>query len=243
MGGIPIVVGSVNGTSRGQLDGAIDANTALVLFVQSHHAIQQGALALGDVVDAAHHRGVPVLVDAAAEEDLRSYVSAGVDLVTYTGGKAIGGPTSGFVAGRRDLIAAVRAQGHGIGRPMKVSKEQLVGFAVALEEYVAADPATSARRNDRSERLAESLRGIRGLQVGLARDEAGRDIMRVSLSPTIDSGLPATELVKRLAAGSPSIRSRSHQASLGVIYLDPRELASGAEEIIGKRLREIFGAS
>jgi L-seryl-tRNA(Ser) seleniumtransferase/D-glucosaminate-6-phosphate ammonia-lyase len=210
------------------------------LYVQSHHAEQRGTVLLDDVVKIARERSVLLLVDAAAEEDLRAYLAAGADLVTYSGGKAIGGPTSGFVAGRRDLINAVRAQGHGIGRPMKVSKEQLVGFAVALEEYLHVDTAAIARRNDRAVRLAELLRSVPGLRVGLARDEAGRDITRVSLRPTDLSGLTARALATRLAEGNPSIRSRAHDAGLGVIYLDPREMAPGAEAVIVTRLNEIF---
>jgi D-glucosaminate-6-phosphate ammonia-lyase len=239
-GGIPIVVGAVNATSAAQLRGAIGSNTALVLFVQSHHAEQRGTVPLAEVVAIAHERGTPVLVDAAAEEDLRTYLAAGSDLVTYSGGKAIGGPTSGFVAGSRDLIDGVRAQGNGIGRPMKVSKEQLVGFAVALEEYLQADAGETDRRNDRAARLAELLWDLPDLSVSLTRDEAGRDITRVELRPLGSARLTASALASRLAAGNPSIRTRAHQASLGVIFLDPRELVPGAEDVIVRRLREIF---
>ncbi len=239
-GGIPVVVGAVNATSPAQLGGAIGPNTALVLFVQSHHAVQRGTVSLQEVVKIARERQTPVLVDAAAEEDLRAYLAAGADLVTYSGGKAIGGPTSGFVAGRRDLIDGVRAQGHGVGRPMKVSKEQLVGFAVALDEYLRGDAGATARRNERSARLADLLQNVPGLGVSLARDEAGRDITRVALRPLDSSKITAIYVAKNLASGSPSIRSRNHEASLGVIYLDPREMAQGAEEIIARRLREIF---
>jgi L-seryl-tRNA(Ser) seleniumtransferase/D-glucosaminate-6-phosphate ammonia-lyase len=241
-GGLPVVVGSVNATSTGQLRGAIGPNTVLVLYVQSHHAEQRGMVSLGDVVEIARERSAAVLVDAAAEEDLRVYLGAGADLVTYSGGKAIGGPTSGFVAGRRDLVEAVRAQGRGIGRPMKVSKEQLVGFAVALEEYLQLDSTAIARRNDRAVRLAELLQNVPDLSVGLARDEAGRDITRVSLRPTVGSRVSASALAARLAAGNPSIRSRAHDAGLGVIYLDPREMAPGAEALIVTRLREIMAS-
>lgn len=239
-GGIPVIVGAVNATSRDQVDAAIGGDAAGLFFVQSHHAVQKGAVPLSDFVEIARRHGVPLIVDAAAEENLRAYIAAGADLVTYSGGKAIGGPTSGFVAGRRDLIAAVRAQGRGIGRPMKVSKEQVVGFLVALQEYLAADVALIAQRSARSARLAEMLAGIPGLSVGLERDEAGRDITRVALRPGPESGLTARDLATALASGSPPIRSRSHQAALGVILLDPRELAADAEEAIARRVREIF---
>ncbi len=53
------------------------------------------------------------------------------------------------------------------------------------------------------------------------------------------SVLSARALATRLAAGSPSIRVRGHQASTGTILLDPRELPPGAEELIAQRVREI----
>lgn len=242
-GGRPVVVGAVNQTSARQLAAAIGPNTAALLFVQSHHAEQKGTVPLAEVVALARAAAVPILVDAAAEEDLRRYLAAGADLVAYSGGKAIGGPTSGFVAGRRDLIEAVRAQGHGIGRPMKVGKEQIIGLLSALDEYLALDAAAVARRNARSRRLAELIAHVPGLEVGLAEDEAGRDIVRVALRPRPESGISARDLLARLADGSPSIRARGHQAGLGVIFIDPRELSAGAEEIIAARLREIFQAA
>ena len=62
-------------------------------------------------------RGIPVLVDAAAEADLGTYIADGADLVTYSGGKAIGGPTCGFIPGRASLIEACELQDRGIARP------------------------------------------------------------------------------------------------------------------------------
>ncbi len=242
-GGIPVVVGAVNATSRAQLASAVGANTAALLFVQSHHAVQKGAVPLGEMVAIGRERSIPVIVDAAAEEDLRAYVAAGADLVTYSGGKAIGGPTSGFVAGRKDLIDAVRAQGRGIGRPMKVSKEQIVGFLAALREYLARGEESVVHRNQRSAYLEELLTGIPGLGVGLEDDEAGRAITRVALRPDPSLGLSARDLADRLAAGSPSIRVRGHQASVGTLLIDPRELTPGAEEIIVERVREIVDAA
>jgi D-glucosaminate-6-phosphate ammonia-lyase len=238
-GGVPIIVGAVNGTTSAQVASAVGPNTAALFFVQSHHAIQQGAVPLADFVTIARERRVPLIVDAAAEEDLHAYVGAGADLVTYSGGKAIGGPTSGFVAGRRELIDAVRAQGRGIGRPMKLSKEQIAGFLVALEEYLATDAEEISRRNQRSIYLAGLLEGIPDLSVGLEEDEAGRLITRVALRPEPALGLSGRELADQLAAGSPSIRVRAHHANLGTILLDPRELSLGAEELIARRVREV----
>jgi D-glucosaminate-6-phosphate ammonia-lyase len=74
-----------------------------------------GTLPLSEVCRIAHARGVPVVVDAAAElpprANLSRFIAEGADLVVYSGGKAIAGPqASGILAGRADLIASVALQ-------------------------------------------------------------------------------------------------------------------------------------
>ena len=74
-----------------------------------------GTVPLREVCAIAHERGVPVIVDAAAElpprANLRRFIAEGADLVVFSGGKAIGGPqASGILAGRADLIASVALQ-------------------------------------------------------------------------------------------------------------------------------------
>lgn len=86
---------------------AINDCTAAVLYVAHPNALPF----LPDVTAAAHEKGVPVIVDAAAElppvSNLRRFIDEGADLVTFSGGKAIMGPqSSGILCGRRDLIAA-----------------------------------------------------------------------------------------------------------------------------------------
>ncbi|MFN8593309.1 MAG: aminotransferase class V-fold PLP-dependent enzyme [Thermomicrobiales bacterium] len=74
-----------------------------------------GTVPLREVCEIAHARGVPVIVDAAAElpprANLQRFLAEGADLVVFSGGKAIGGPqASGILAGRADLIGSVALQ-------------------------------------------------------------------------------------------------------------------------------------
>ncbi|MFB6074680.1 MAG: aminotransferase class V-fold PLP-dependent enzyme [Haloarculaceae archaeon] len=90
---------------------AIGEDTAAVAYVQKEYTEPP----LETVVEIAHERDVPVLVDAAAElppsTNLERFVDAGADLVAFSGGKAIRGPQStGVLAGRGDLIRSVAAQ-------------------------------------------------------------------------------------------------------------------------------------
>ncbi len=146
-GGVPRAIGSINSVSEAHLPGAFGPQVAAFLFVQSHHTVQKGMLSLKRSIALCQERGIPVLIDAAAEEDLTRFVSSGAALVTFSGGKAIGGPTSGIVAGRADLVEACRAQNAGIGRPMKVGKEALVGLWAAVAAYMQRDVAAEERRN------------------------------------------------------------------------------------------------
>ena len=227
-GGRPVVFGSEEAVTETDLTGALSEHTAAILFVKSHHCIQHGRLPL----DALVGRGVPVLVDAAAEADLGTYVSSGADLVTYSGGKAIGGPTCGFVAGRASLIEACELQDRGIARTMKVGKEQIAGLLTALDEF-AGPEAGSAVLDALYAGLAEFA------NVRIVPDRAGREIRRVALD------LPAAQLrdlVAFLRDGRPSIRTRNHQLDEGYVLFDPREMRLDQVPSVVARVRAFFAS-
>jgi L-seryl-tRNA(Ser) seleniumtransferase/D-glucosaminate-6-phosphate ammonia-lyase len=240
-GGRPETIGWVNSVPKALLEETLENRDDVVamVFVKSHHSIQEQMISLEDCIASAHRHNVPVIVDAAAEEDLRRYIGLGADLVTYSGGKAIGGPTAGFIAGRRDLIAACELQQRGIARAMKVGKEQIVALLVALEIYAQRDPQVQHAQLDALvSGILERLAGIAQLRVYRKPDEAGRGIERVALERA--DGGDIRELVKSLAAGSPSIRTRNHHLDDGVALIDPREIDVGQARVITDRVRAFF---
>ena len=94
-----------------EIDDAITERTAAIFYV----ADIQARPPLSEVVRVAQARGVPVIVDAAAQlppqSNLKRFIAEGADLVAFSGGKALGGPqASGFLCGRRDLIMAAALQ-------------------------------------------------------------------------------------------------------------------------------------
>jgi D-glucosaminate-6-phosphate ammonia-lyase len=240
-GGRAHIVGSVAGVTPTMLDESLAEFDDIVayLFVQSHHSKQQQMVPLDLCIAACHRRQVPVIVDAAAEEDLRHYIAVGADLVTYSGGKAFGGPTCGFVAGRRDLVDACELQQRGIARAMKVGKEQIIGLLVALERYVARDAAAeAARRDSLVSQILDGLSDVVGLRTSRKADEAGRGIDRVALERA--DGGDVRELAKYLSAGAPSIRLRNHHLGAGIALIDPREIDSEQAQRIIERVRAFF---
>jgi L-seryl-tRNA(Ser) seleniumtransferase/D-glucosaminate-6-phosphate ammonia-lyase len=193
-------------------------------------------LPLDRCLELCAERKVPVLVDAAAEEDLTRYTSIGAALVTFSGGKAIGGPTSGIVAGRGDLVEACRAQSVGIGRPMKIGKEGLLGLLAAVSAYVSRDAEAERQRSTAIvDRLLLGFKGC-GTPRRLA-DEAGRGIERagIILEPS-----QAADLVTHLRAGSPPIHPRTHLLNAGIVAFDPRPLDDDDVEIVIERVRSFF---
>lgn len=98
-------------TESGDYGAAITERSAAILYV----ATPTSAPPLAAVVAVARARGVPVIVDAAAElppqSNLRAFIAAGADLVVFSGGKVIGGPAgSGILCGRADLVMSATLQ-------------------------------------------------------------------------------------------------------------------------------------
>ncbi|MHB9032227.1 MAG: aminotransferase class V-fold PLP-dependent enzyme, partial [Anaerolineae bacterium] len=124
-----------------QLAAAFGPHTALVFVVGDQ--VHLGQIATSDMISAAHFHDVPCLVDAAAERpDIPNrYLALGADAVTYSGGKCLRGPqASGLVLGKKTFLQAAylnSAPHHGLGRPMKAGKEEVMGLLAAVEAWLA----------------------------------------------------------------------------------------------------------
>jgi D-glucosaminate-6-phosphate ammonia-lyase len=225
-GGSPHIVGDWHSVPDKLLRDALeeDCECTGFLYVQSHHCAQANMIPLDRCISLCHEHKVPVIVDAAAEEDLTRYIASGADLVTYSGGKAFSGPTVGFIAGRKDLIRNCELQFRGIARTMKVGKEQIMGLCQALDEYLLMNIEERKETLEQCNRaMIDELGDIGIYEVKLKADEAGRDFTRVAVSVK-DGTFTLKDLVRFLAGGDPSIRTRNHHLDDGMILIDPREL-------------------
>ena len=88
------------------------------------------------------------------------------------------GPSAGLVIGRKELIEWVRLQSKGIGRSMKIGKENIMGLTQAVEEYLAEGSESGASMKHRLEPFIAALNQITGLSADIVQDGAGRDIYR-----------------------------------------------------------------
>ncbi|MCY3980068.1 MAG: aminotransferase class V-fold PLP-dependent enzyme [Chloroflexi bacterium] len=233
-----------------QLESALDERTAAVVYVVAQFLVSQTALPLPEVLRIARAKGVPVIVDAANElppvENLRKFIEMGADLVIFSGGKDLQGPQpSGFICGRRDLIEACALNGapnHGIGRPMKVGKEEIVGLVAALKRYVRLDHETRiASWEQKVALIVDGLADIERLCVSrVFPDYTGRPVPRAWLTWDEETvSRSKQEVLDALAKGSPVIRVLEEYAGKGLL-IDPSTLLAGQEAIIVERLRTIF---
>ncbi|MDE2747498.1 MAG: aminotransferase class V-fold PLP-dependent enzyme [Chloroflexota bacterium] len=241
---------SAHRTQPWQLESALDEKTAAIVYVVAQFLLSKSALPLPEVLRIARDRGVPVIVDAANElppvENLRKFIEMGADLVIFSGGKDLQGPQpTGFICGRRDLIAACALNGapnHGIGRPMKVGKEEIVGLLAALDRYAKLDHQARIARWERQVSLIlDGLADIERLRVRrVFPDYTGRPVPRAWLTWDEEgAGLSKQKVMDDLAAGSPAIRLLEEYAGKGLL-IDPTTLLEGQESIIADRLRKIF---
>ncbi len=210
------------------------------------------------IVDAA--------VELPPTANLRAFIAAGADLVAFSGGKAIRGPqASGFLCGRADLIRAVAfnhqdmdvrpetwryrdliASGvvpgpphHGIGRAMKVGKEEIVGLIVALQRFVQRDEAAElAGWRAKIQHVATALRGLPGVTVEIvdpATHQAAVPTALIALDERL-LGLSAYDVLNRLQEGDPGVFLSEERAWQGVLGVNPIVLRDGDESIVADRL-------
>jgi uncharacterized pyridoxal phosphate-dependent enzyme len=233
-----IEFGAAAETGAYQLKAAISANTAAAVFVISHHCVATGMIRLAEFAIACHEVGVPVIVDAAAEYDWSGILSAGADLLLFSAQKALGGPTAGIVAGRRDLVRACYAQQRGVGRPMKAGKEAVMGVISALERWESLDHARIEAFVEEKARIAKSrLADLPGLDVRVMRDETGNPFSRVVLAVDPDrAGISAYALSAALAVGTPRIVLRNLYADQGILQMDVRRLDEPTLELVCDRI-------
>jgi len=192
-------------------------------------------------------------------------VAEGADVVCFSGGKAVGGPQgSGILCGRKDLISAVALQHldldvhfdlwnpppalidkhampgapqHGIGRPCKVGKEQIVGLMVALKKFVAeGDDVRHKRWAQMMIDLAEAVGELKKARVEMHLERVV-PMLQIHLAD-VNAGV---EVVKQLMAGTPSVHVNTAGVYEGVLGFNPICLSPNQVGQIANRLRELLG--
>jgi L-seryl-tRNA(Ser) seleniumtransferase len=189
-------VGTTNRTTLSDYERALSERTRLLLRVHRSNFHIVGFTArpsLGELVALGRRAGVPVYEDLGsgcltdisgsagapstlpgasgaveAEPTVRASVDAGIDIVSFSGDKLLGGPQAGIILGRGELVARVRR--HPLFRALRVDKLAIAALEATLAEYLRGDPAslpvlamirlTPAEIARRAENFAEVLRPL-----------------------------------------------------------------------------------
>jgi uncharacterized pyridoxal phosphate-dependent enzyme len=247
-GGKLVEIGTDQGATPADLESAITDRTAAI-FVFYKNLGMDGQISLEQQIEIARRRGIPLIVDAAAQlppvENLWNFTRMGADLALFSGGKGLCGPqSSGLILGRRDLIAACAFNACPrafIGRPMKVGKEEIVGLMAAVRWYLDLDhTALMQTYEEQVEWIVAAFSGKSHISARRSfPSEAGQPMPRAEIILDEQAlGFTRDEVLRQLYNGSPAI----HLAPAGEngIYVNPQTLQDGQEKIIVGRLKEII---
>ncbi|MDP7672713.1 MAG: hypothetical protein QGF21_12290 [Vicinamibacterales bacterium] len=238
--GMPIV----EAETREQFAAAVGPNTAMMAVVARldyERADQPEVMKSGEFLELGRRAGVPVLIDAAAEippaSTLTRWSDEGADLVVISGGKGIRGPQStGILAGRADLIEAATLNASpnaNVGRGMKVGKEEIIGFLVALDRYTALDhDRVRDEWSRKAQYIADELRGIRGLVVEPVMHPKGHPQVELQWDES-DIRLTPADVREALKNGDPRVALTGRRIST-------RCLRDGEEILVARRVRQFF---
>ncbi|WP_433165814.1 aminotransferase class V-fold PLP-dependent enzyme [Kribbella sp. CA-247076] len=208
------------------LEDELDGPDVACLFLVSSRLTSGEPIDLVAAVRAAHRRGVPAIIDGAAQfPRIADLLATGADLVLVSGQKYLGSPTAGLIAGTWPLVQSIRAQDKGIGRVMKPTKEAVIGVIAALEEWQAFDRVKwEADELAKVVTFVNAVGNIPGVEAAIERDPTGLQVSRAVLRVP-DAKRVATEL----EAGSPSIyvmtdRVDADELVFELIPLDAEEI-------------------
>lgn len=235
-----------------ELAQAINSKTAMIYLVSSAGSQPGEPLSLEAIVEIAKPAGVPVLIDAAAENLSIPcvHLERGADVVAYSGGKAICGPQgAGLLLGNKELLMAAwqaSSPHHGPNRDNKIGREEIMGMLAAVEMWTKRDhDAEWQQWLDKLDYIAQRATNIQSVKVeveqpaGLSNrapvlvirwDPATLHITGEEIAETFARTQP------RIAVGSQDTPDRS------AIRITPSQMQPGDEQIVADRVHAILTA-
>ena len=259
-------VGTTNRTRLTDYESAITDQTRLLLRVHRSNFQITGFTEqprVEELVALARKRNIPLLEDlgSGALFDLRSVgvndepgvlesLRAGVDVVTYSGDKLLGGPQAGILSGRGDLIARMRA--NSLFRALRVDKLTYAALEATLLAYAKHDhdaiPILRMTRlskdeiGARAKAIAEKIRrpelsiSVMDGESVIGGGAAPSAALPTTLLALTSKSLTADELAARLRASSPPIIARVEDAR---VLLDLRTVFPEQDETMAVALQQI----
>ena len=262
-------VGTTNRTHLADYERAIGSDSGLLLKVHTSNYTIQGftaSVGLADLVALGGKFNLPIMEDLgsgtlvdfskfglAAEPTVQQSLSAGVDVVTFSGDKLLGGPQAGLILGRRDILDRIKS--NPLTRALRIDKLTLSALEATLRLYrdearamthiptLAMLTAKLPELEQRAGQLAQGLRGLKDngqsdnrLNVDLLHlpSRAGggalpmHDLASCCVAVTM-TGKSADQIEKQLRAHTPPILGRIENDQF---LMDPRTLSPQDIQVI-----------
>ncbi len=234
--------------TREELEAAINERTGMLFFLNKAEPL--GKISADEFIKIAKARGIPTMNDAASDatpkENLWKYTKMGFDLVIFSGGKALRGPqSSGLLLGRKDLIEAAHpamSPFGGIGRGMKVGKEELCGLLAAVERYLKVDHQAEGREIEaRVTSIRGALKNAKGVRTERFVPVIQNEVPHVTVHwDEAARSLTSQQVGDKLLASDQPIHVQ--RTGKGELTISVWMMRGNEHEIVGRRLREIFSA-
>lgn len=266
-----VEVGTTNRTHLGDYERAIGPETAILLKVHRSNFRQDGFVAspdLKDLVALARGKGVLLLHDLGSgslhetpatrsEPKLTESLEAGVDVVTMSGDKLLGGPQAGILLGSIEVLDRLRR--NPLARALRVDKFTIAALAATLDlledaerarervpvlRALCAEPETLSARADAMVRGLGEVPGLTARSVASMSEVGGGAVPAEGLPTTAcalsHDGLPAEELARELRRLPTPVIGRIVE---GRVLLDPRTLDPSEDEECVRLIRTRFGGT
>ena len=259
-------VGTTNRTRVGDYERAITEKTRILLRVHRSNFEITGFTEqprVDELVELSRQRAIPLMEDlgsgalisldslgVSGEPSVLDSLRAGVDIVTYSGDKLLGGPQAGILSGRSDLIARMRS--NSLFRALRVDKLTYAALEATLMAYVEGDheaiPTIRMMRLSREEvgKRAEAVaRRVRSLKLSvevidgesvIGGGAAPSAVLPTRLLAVSAESLSADELVSRLRLSTPPVIARVEE---GHVLLDLRTVFPEQDEVLVQALSQI----
>jgi len=231
-----------------EMEKAINENT---VTAHIYDAAPSHSIKYEDFISICKRNKIVSFIDCAANippmENLFKHQKEGFDLIAFSGGKMLRAPqSSGLLMGRKDLIEAAKMNYDPyecpIGRPMKVSKEEMFGLYVALKSYLARDHEKEWQDwLARTKRIASILEIIPTVQAEtFINPEVKNHFPSVNVSWDQNKvKITPQQVNDALKTGTPRIEANATTMLLiAVVTLKPEQV-----DIVAKRVKEILSGA
>ncbi len=271
--GVKLVeVGATNKTHLKDYANAIDKETALILKVHTSNYRILGfteAVSGEELAELAHQHDIPVLEDLGSgllidltpyglprEPTVREALKTGIDLVTFSGDKLLGGPQAGILVGKRDVIDKVRK--HPMARALRIDKLTLAALEATLRLYLDPQkalaqiptlkmlslPASELQQQCETllPKIMESIGHAGDCTIIAATATVGGGALPLAKLPgraiaVTPKNMSVNELITRLRSCDPAVIGRVQDDQF---LIDPRTLNNDDEKLLLLALTQVF---